>query len=630
MTTSKKRKKQKQQAKIQRRQQEMSRKPVSQPQPQPPAPAELPEEKTQASAVPDPRKILGFLSPKTPEDREALAAAFQEAFGSLGPEIPKDPEAAIAAFQEALASGQIDSEEAFERLEGIRSALGHDTPAARARYAALIEQLHQQAPDLYRKDAAYYHENLINDAVTDGRWEALPELLAPFVREPDRHVDLFFQVIDQLLYHGQTQTLLDVMRQAWPVISQSGKVTPWGIEEFGGEAMLLELVAYLDTAEAPRADDSALLEATAPYGEWAKGWLERAIPRLTSSVPSPWQPADFGEAVDADQWQENLHALLLEFVADRRSAGVPLSRGFMAQRQLNEFLNWQFSGPALSDRGQARGKRSGGKGREQTQPRSESPLVPRYKPLDRFLAKLFPFLGGQPYKAIAVMEVLPAYLHFLARLSLIHPTEMDGALEELRPLSQQLLPALRSFGADLVAIQAVTTAWGEETLTALRDDPALAAARATPPPAPAAPPPILAPRPGALATYTFKVTYLEKPEVWRTIEITGDQTLDDLHYAILRAVNFDADHLYSFFMSGEAWDDTTEYASPHGEGRSAARVKIRDLGLRMKQRFLYLYDYGDEHRFDVQLVAFNPDAPRGDYPRIIERHGRAPRQYREW
>jgi len=145
---------------------------------------------------------------------------------------------------------------------------------------------------------------------------------------------------------------------------------------------------------------------------------------------------------------------------------------------------------------------------------------------------------------------------------------------------------LRSYGADPVAVQNVTSAWAEESLAALRDDPALASARATPPPMPAVPAPTPTAKPGAPATYTFKVTYMAKPDVWRAIEIAGDQTLDDLHYAILNAVNFDADHLYSFFMSGRAWDDATEYASPHAEGRSAARAKIRDLGLRLKQRFL--------------------------------------------
>jgi hypothetical protein len=95
-------------------------------------------------------------------------------------------------------------------------------------------------------------------------------------------------------------------------------------------------------------------------------------------------------------------------------------------------------------------------------------------------------------------------------------------------------------------------------------------------------------------------------------------------------MNFDEDHLYSFYMSGKAWDETTEYSSPQGEGRSAASVKIRDLHLRMKQRFLYLFDYGDQHEFGVQLEATNPAAPKGRYPKIVERQGKSPKQYPDW
>ena len=50
--------------------------------------------------------------------------------------------------------------------------------------------------------------------------------------------------------------------------------------------------------------------------------------------------------------------------------------------------------------------------------------------------------------------------------------------------------------------------------------------------------------------------------VWRKIEIAADQTLEDLHYAIQSAFGWDADHLYSFFMSGKAWDSASEYRLP--------------------------------------------------------------------
>lgn len=29
-------------------------------------------------------------------------------------------------------------------------------------------------------------------------------------------------------------------------------------------------------------------------------------------------------------------------------------------------------------------------------------------------------------------------------------------------------------------------------------------------------------------------------------------------------------------------------------------------------------------------MGINPDAPKGDYPRIVERHGKNPPQYPEW
>ena len=51
----------------------------------------------------------------------------------------------------------------------------------------------------------------------------------------------------------------------------------------------------------------------------------------------------------------------------------------------------------------------------------------------------------------------------------------------------------------------------------------------------------------------------------------------------------------------------------------------------MKQKFLYIFDYGDEHRFEVQLTEINPDAPKNvRYPIVLEEHGEPPSQYGDW
>jgi hypothetical protein len=67
-----------------------------------------------------------------------------------------------------------------------------------------------------------------------------------------------------------------------------------------------------------------------------------------------------------------------------------------------------------------------------------------------------------------------------------------------------------------------------------------------------------------MKTYTFHVSLPGTGRVWRKVELREDQTLEDLHFAIQDAYDWDADHLYSFFMSGKAWDTDTEYALPNG------------------------------------------------------------------
>ena len=107
-----------------------------------------------------------------------------------------------------------------------------------------------------------------------------------------------------------------------------------------------------------------------------------------------------------------------------------------------------------------------------------------------------------------------------------------------------------------------------------------------------------------------------------------DRTLHDLHRAIRSAAKFDDDHLYSFYLSGRAWDKETEYST--GESRYSSRIKIGELPLRIKQHFLYLFDYGDEHTFDIQLLGAGPTAGKTRDWRIVEKHGTMPPQYEMW
>lgn len=140
---------------------------------------------------------------------------------------------------------------------------------------------------------------------------------------------------------------------------------------------------------------------------------------------------------------------------------------------------------------------------------------------------------------------------------------------------------------------------------------------------PSAPPPTV---------YRFKVSLRGQKNVWRTIDVLSNQTLEDLHYAIQDAFGWDDDHLYAFFLSGKAWDRSTEYIRPEGCGPGArsALVRLDRLGLRPRQRFLYIFDFGDELRHDIQVDKADLPPDGGVYPRIVEVHGQAPPQYELW
>lgn len=163
----------------------------------------------------------------------------------------------------------------------------------------------------------------------------------------------------------------------------------------------------------------------------------------------------------------------------------------------------------------------------------------------------------------------------------------------------------------------------------------------------------------------FMEVRLGRHPATRTIAIRSDQALSDLHYAIQRAFGWDADHLYSFFLSGDREDqryaiDCPELDEGWGRGRPSPAVAsqsgaravvgggapaqpgaadddgplvttnapIGALGLVPKHTFTYFFDYGDNHHFSVTVRAIEPRRDDGDYPRLVGSKGQAPEQYR--
>jgi hypothetical protein len=46
-----------------------------------------------------------------------------------------------------------------------------------------------------------------------------------------------------------------------------------------------------------------------------------------------------------------------------------------------------------------------------------------------------------------------------------------------------------------------------------------------------------------------------------------------------------------------------------------------------RHKFLYYFDYGDSHEFEIEVTDILPEAEQGEYPRVVESQGAAPEQY---
>jgi hypothetical protein len=130
--------------------------------------------------------------------------------------------------------------------------------------------------------------------------------------------------------------------------------------------------------------------------------------------------------------------------------------------------------------------------------------------------------------------------------------------------------------------------------------------------------------------------------ICRTIQIRGDQTLEDLHQAIFDAFDREEEHMYEFQVGGRRPMDPKArcyvlpgaFDAPAPGARKAAgdvtRAAIGSLGLKVDEAFGYWFDFGDDWWHQVTVMAIDDHAPAGTYPKVTKRVGKSPPQYGDW
>jgi len=131
----------------------------------------------------------------------------------------------------------------------------------------------------------------------------------------------------------------------------------------------------------------------------------------------------------------------------------------------------------------------------------------------------------------------------------------------------------------------------------------------------------------------------KNPEISRTIAIRGDQTLEDLHWAIFDAFDRFEEHLYEFYFGNKrsrksiihrytAPECIDDWSFDNSRYHDATVTKIGMVGTEMKKPFYYTFDFGDCWEHKITLVEINKvESKKKDYPMVIQQVGESPAQY---
>jgi hypothetical protein len=139
-------------------------------------------------------------------------------------------------------------------------------------------------------------------------------------------------------------------------------------------------------------------------------------------------------------------------------------------------------------------------------------------------------------------------------------------------------------------------------------------------------------------THILRVWFQNKRSISREIEFPSDKKLYDLAEAIVWAFGFDFDHPFGFYskltgrevMRAQPKYELFADMEAGSDAKSVKRTRVATAFPQIGHKMLFLFDYGDEWRFVVEVIGFGQKVPRAPYPKLLKQTGKAPKQYGEW
>lgn len=122
---------------------------------------------------------------------------------------------------------------------------------------------------------------------------------------------------------------------------------------------------------------------------------------------------------------------------------------------------------------------------------------------------------------------------------------------------------------------------------------------------------------------------------YRVIAVPEDFTLFKFAYAIISSFDFEEDHAFGFYDNLTRWSNSIEGyelfsdddRDPTPEFPGVKETLVKDVFTYIKKKMLFLFDYGDEWHFRVELISIEPVDKPDSNATVVKSVGEALPQY---
>ena len=130
-----------------------------------------------------------------------------------------------------------------------------------------------------------------------------------------------------------------------------------------------------------------------------------------------------------------------------------------------------------------------------------------------------------------------------------------------------------------------------------------------------------------MTIYGFRVILdFKQADIFRDIEISSEDTFEDLHNSIVQAFALDTGEMASFYESDEHWNQGEEISLfPVDEkARVMGDVTLEQVCFDKGDKLLYVFDFLNMWTFYVELMELNEPKAGESYPALIYSEGLMP------